>query len=657
MRWIDPMARGKVPAMNIRRWLLLSLLVPAAAFAQGAKKEVGSLIIDGIPDVPADTVERLNQYQNTRGAVFAGWDAAGKGILILTRFGETAQVHHVAGPGGDRQQLTFTREPIAAAKVDPTRPNGFFYGQDVGGGELGQYYFFDRKTGRATLLTDGKSRNDDLLVSRKGGQYAYVSTRRNNKDFDFYIGTGVDGPQGTRLVKEVEGLWHPLDWSPDDTRLLVQKQISVNETHLYVMDAKTGELSPINPREGVKISFGTGQFTPDGKGVIYTSDEDSELQRLVRYDLAGGKKTVLTPDVKWDVAGLRMSKDGKWLAYEVNEGGASALYLAPLAMPTKARKLSVPPGVIGNFDFDPAGKRLAYQLSSAASSSDVFVFDLPAAQKSVRWTHSEVGGLPPETFVTPSLIEYPSFDGKQIPAWIYKPKTTGKKAPVVVFIHGGPEEQYQPGFSSLIQYWVNELGVAVIAPNVRGSAGYGKSYLLLDNGFAREDSVKDIGGLLDWIAKQPDLDAARVAVRGGSYGGYMVLATITMYPEKIRCAVDVVGISNFVTFLEKTESYRRDLRRAEYGDERDPKMREFLTKIAPVNNAAKIKSPLLVVQGANDPRVPINESEQIVQTVRKNGGKVWYLVAKDEGHGFKKKTNVDYLNAATSLFLETHLLK
>jgi dipeptidyl aminopeptidase/acylaminoacyl peptidase len=366
---------------------------------------------------------------------------------------------------------------------------------------------------------------------------------------------------------------------------------------------------------------------------------------------------VLTPDVKWDVTKLGTSKDGKWLAYTVNEGGASALYLAPLATPTKARRLSVPPGVIANFDFDPAGKRLAYQLSSAASSSDVFVFDLPAAQKPVQWTQSEVGGLPREAFVTPSLIEYPSFDGKQIPAWIYKPKTTGKKLPVVVLIHGGPEAQYQPGFSSLIQYWVNELGVAVIAPNVRGSSGYGKSYLLLDNGFAREDSVKDIGGLLDWIAKQPDLDAARVAVDGGSYGGYMVLATITMFPERIRCAVDVVGISNFVTFLEKTEAYRRDLRRAEYGDERDPKMREFLTKTAPLTNAAKIKSPLFVVQGANDPRVPINESEQMVQTVRKNGGKVWYLVAKDEGHGFKKKTNVDYYNAATSLFFETHLLK
>jgi dipeptidyl aminopeptidase/acylaminoacyl peptidase len=642
--------------MNIRRWLLLSLL-PAVALAQGARKEVGALIIDGIPDVPAETLERLNQYQNTRSAGFAGWDAAGKGILILTRFGETSQVHHVAGPGGDRQQLTFTREPIAEADVDPARPGGFFYGQDIGGGEFEQYYFFDRKTGRATLLTDGKSRNNDLLVSRKGGQYAYVSTRRNKKDFDFYIGSSVDGPQGTRLVKEVEGQWHPLDWSPDDTRLLVQKEISINESYLYVMDARSGEMQPINPREGVKISHATGQFTPDGKSVLYTSDEDSEFQRLVRYDLAGGKKTVLTPDVKWDVTKLETSRDGKWLAYTVNEGGASALYLAPLATPAKARRLSVPPGVIGNFDFDPAGKRLAYQLSSAASSSDVFVFDLPAAQKPVQWTQSEVGGLPREVFVTPSLIEYPTFDGKQIPAWIYKPRTTGKKLPVVVLIHGGPESQYQPAFSSLIQYWVNELGVAVVAPNVRGSAGYGKSYLLLDNGFAREDSVKDIGALLDWIAKQPDLDATRVAVDGGSYGGYMVLATITMYPERIRCAVDVVGISNFVTFLEKTESYRRDLRRAEYGDERDPKMREFLTKTAPLTNAAKIKSPLFVVQGANDPRVPINESEQMVQTVRKNGGKVWYLVGKDEGHGFKKKTNVDYYNAATSLFFETHLLK
>jgi dipeptidyl aminopeptidase/acylaminoacyl peptidase len=226
-----------------------------------------------------------------------------------------------------------------------------------------------------------------------------------------------------------------------------------------------------------------------------------------------------------------------------------------------------------------------------------------------------------------------------------------------MIIHGGPESQFRPGFASIIQYLVNELGVAVLAPNVRGSSGYGKSYLLLDNGFGREDSVKDVGGLLDWIAKQPELDPARVAVYGGSYGGFMVLASMTTFPDRIRCGVDVVGISNFVSFLERTEAYRRDLRRAEYGDERDPKMREFMQRISPLTNAARIKSPLFVVQGLNDPRVPVNEAEQIVGTVRKNGGKVWYLLGKDEGHGFQKKTNRDYFNAATSVFLETYLLK
>lgn len=641
--------------MKFRHALVLCL-VPAVALAQPSKKEVGNLVIDGVPDIPAETLERMNQYQNTRSASLVAWDEKDRGILILTRFGDTNQLHRVAAPGAYREQLTFTREPIASGAIDAGSADGFYFGQDVGGGEFEQFYWFDARTGRATLLTDGKSRNDDLLPSTKGGQFAYVSTRRNKKDFDVYVGKRND-PKATRLVKEVEGQWHPRDWSADDAKLLVSHEISINEVYLYVLDVASGELKEVNPRPGVKVAYGEGaRFAGDGKGVFYSSDEDSETLRLVRQDLATGKKTVLT-DLKWDVDALTASRDGKWLAYTVNEGGASALYLAPAAQPSKARRLAVPPGIIAKIAFDRAGKRLGYTLSSASSSSDVYSFDLPAAQKPVQWTFSELAGLARESFVTPSLVDYASFDGKRIPAWYYKPRAAGKRLPVVMLIHGGPESQYRPMFSATIQYLVNELGVAVLAPNVRGSAGYGKSYLLLDNGFGREDSVKDIGGLLDWIAKQPELDPARVAVYGGSYGGFMVLAALAAFPDRIRCGVDVVGISNFVSFLERTEAYRRDLRRAEYGDERDPKMREFLQRISPLTNAAKIKSPLFVVQGLNDPRVPVNESEQIVGTVRKTGGKVWYLLAKDEGHGFKKKTNRDYFDAASSVFFETYLLK
>jgi dipeptidyl aminopeptidase/acylaminoacyl peptidase len=635
--------------------LLPWLLLPAAALAQEAKRDVGNLVIDGVPELPAETIARIDQYQNARQASLVGFDAEDKGILVLTRFGDTNQLHRVAAPGAYREQLTFTREPIASAAVDPATPAGFYYGQDVGGGEFGQFYWFDAKSGRAVLLTDGKSRNDDLLPSRKGGQFAYVSTRRNKKDFDIYVGRR-DDPKATRLVKEMEGEWHPLDWSPDDARLLVLREISVNETYLHVLDVASGEMVQVNPRPGVKIAYAAARFAADGAAVFYTSDEDSETLRLVRHDLATGKKTVLT-DFKWDVDHLAASRDGKWLAYTVNEGGASAVYLATTAQPAKARRLPVPQGVVSKLAFDRAGKRLAYSLSSTASSSDVYSLDLPAAQKPVRWTFSELAGLAPASFVAPALVEYRTFDGKTIPAWYYKPRATGTRFPVVVVIHGGPEGQSRPSFSALAQYFVNELGVAVLLPNVRGSTGYGKTYTLLDNGFQREDTVKDIGALLDWIGKQPELDPTRVGVYGGSYGGFMVLAALAAFPDRIRCGVDIVGISSFVTFLERTEAYRRDLRRVEYGDERDPKMREFLQKISPLTNAGKIKSPLFVAQGLNDPRVSYKESEQIVDIVRKGGGKVWYVLAKDEGHGFKKKPNRDYFDAATSAFFETYLLR
>jgi dipeptidyl aminopeptidase/acylaminoacyl peptidase len=320
----------------------------------------------------------------------------------------------------------------------------------------------------------------------------------------------------------------------------------------------------------------------------------------------------------------------------------------------------LPVGLIGGLEFSKDGNELSMTLNTSQTSGDAYSINL-ATKELVRWTFSEVGGLKTDKFVAPQLIRYATFDkvdGKPrlIPAFYYKPRQANGKTPVIISIHGGPEGQARPGFSSTYQYLVNELGIAVLVPNVRGSSGYGKTYLTLDNGYKREESVKDIGALLDWVAKQPELDATRIGVTGGSYGGYMTLATLCTYNDRIRAAVDVVGISNFVTFLESTQEYRRDLRRVEYGDERDPKMREFLTKISPTTNAARITKPLFVIQGRNDPRVPVTESEQMVKTVRNNGGKVWYLVGKDEGHGFRKKTNTDYQGYATSLFWETFLL-
>jgi len=323
----------------------------------------------------------------------------------------------------------------------------------------------------------------------------------------------------------------------------------------------------------------------------------------------------------------------------------------------------MPVGRLSGLRFSPDGRRLALSMDGAQSPADVFTLELGAgateATELTRWTRSEVGGLDTSRFVEPELIHYPTFDevdGKprEIPAFLYDPPGEGPH-PVILSIHGGPEGQYTPGFRSSFQLWIATLGAAVIAPNVRGSSGYGKEYVKLDNGFNREDTVKDIGALLDWIATQPQLDESRVAVIGGSYGGYMVLASLTHYSDRLQAGVEIVGISNFVSFLENTQDYRRDLRRVEYGDERNPKMREFLERISPSNNAERIRAPLFVAQGQNDPRVPVTESEQIVREVRAAGYDVWYMNALNEGHGFGKKENRDLYGQIVALFLEKHL--
>jgi dipeptidyl aminopeptidase/acylaminoacyl peptidase len=355
-----------------------------------------------------------------------------------------------------------------------------------------------------------------------------------------------------------------------------------------------------------------------------------------------------------------MSKDRKRAAFTVNEGGIYAVYLLDTKTHRYKQVDGLPVGFVGGLSFSPDGSALAMTLNTPKTPSDTFVLTLgktPTSYRQLtRWTFSEVGGLDTEKFVEPSLIKYNSFDDLEVPAFYYKPKGEGP-FPVVISIHGGPEGQARPTFSSTYQMWLEKLGAAVLVPNVRGSNGYGKSYLKMDNGYLRENSVKDIGALLDWIADQPELDSERVAVFGGSYGGYMVLASAVHYSDRLSAAVDIVGISSFVTFLENTRDYRRDLRRVEYGDERDPEMRAFLNKISPLNNIEKIKVPMFVVQGQNDPRVPVTEAEQIVRALKQRDQTVWYMNALNEGHGYRKKENRDIYGEATVLFLKKYLVQ
>jgi dipeptidyl aminopeptidase/acylaminoacyl peptidase len=635
------------------------LLATAAGLAQ--QPPAANLTATGIPPIPQALVERTNQYLNVRSAAFLDWDRSGDGIYIATRFGSTVQVHAVDAPGAARRQITFFDEPVASAASDP-RPgrSGFLFSKDIGGGEFYQMYSFDRGTGNWTLLTDGSSRNEGLGWSHAGAMVAFASNRRNKKDTDVWI---VDpaAPDKAWALTAREGSWYPVAWSPDDRRLIVSRFVSANESHPYIADIATRTLAPLVKDTARRVSYDEMGWSRDGGTVYYLSDESGDFQHLFALDLRSGAARDLTPDLAWNVATMRVSRNGRYLAYTVEEDGLSTLHLRELPGMKPLRVPAMPAGIIGGLSFDPRDRRLAMTINAATGPGDVYVLDL-ASRALVRWTESEVGGLDTKRFVAPTLIHYPTFDSaagspRMIPAFLYMPRQAAGKVPVIIQIHGGPEGQSRPGFSTNFQYWTGELGCAVLDPNVRGSTGYGKTYLAMDDGYRRENSVRDIGALLDWIARQPRLDASRVAVIGGSYGGYMVLASLVRFGDRIRCGVDNVGISNFVTFLQNTESYRRDLRRAEYGDERDPAMRDFLERISPLTNAGRIRSPLFVVQGENDPRVPAGEARQIAAAVQQNSVPVWTLFAKDEGHGFQKKANRDYYMRAVILFFQEYLLQ
>jgi dipeptidyl aminopeptidase/acylaminoacyl peptidase len=403
------------------------------------------------------------------------------------------------------------------------------------------------------------------------------------------------------------------------------------------------------------VHYGSPKFSPDGRSLYVISDRDSEYRHVALIDLAPGRERALATNLKFDVDEIAISAAAKRLAFVTNEGGAHVLRFLDLATRKETPRPALVSGVISGLRWRKDGSEIAFTHASARSPGDVFSYDV-GAHRVTRWTNGNSPSLNAAEFPEPRVIKWRSFDGREITGLYYHPpgRFEGVR-PVVINIHGGPESQARAGFIGRNNYLVNELGIAVIYPNVRGSSGFGKTFLKLDNGRLREDSVKDIGALLDWIRGQPGLDADRVLVMGGSYGGYMTLACAVHFADRIAGAVSTVGISNFVTFLERTETYRRDLRRVEYGDERDPAMREFLESISPLTHVSRISKPLFVVQGKNDPRVPWTEAEQIVATLKKNGTPAWYLLGLDEGHGFRKKANADFQFYATVEFIRRTL--
>ena len=634
------------------------LLLTVAAFAQtGEITPNENLVAEGIPKIPASLAESVARYSEFRSAGFSSWNPMKREMLIITRFADTSQVHQVKFPGGDRSQLTFFPDRVSGAAYEPTKGETFLFVKDVGGGEFFQIYLYDVNTGDITLLTDGKSRNTSPRWSYQGDRIAYGSTKRTGSDVDIWTVSAND-PASARMVGQMEGGgWEVADWSPDGKQLLLLNGVSAAESYVWLLDIASGHNELLTPKGSDTVSYGNARFSKDGKGVYMTSDADSEFQRLVYLDLASHKANVLTPSLQWDVGEFDLSKDGRWIAFEANEDGVSKLHILDTKSAKEVAAPKIPVGVIGGIEWRDHSRELAFSLSMASQPFDAYSADT-ASGKVERWTFSETGGLNTSKFSEPQLIHWKSFDDHSISAFMYKPPTKfSGKHPVIIDIHGGPEGQVRPDFLGHDNYYINELGIAIIYPNVRGSTGYGKSFQKLDNGLLREGSYKDISTLIDWIQTRPDLDASKIMITGGSYGGFMTLAVATNYNDRICCSVDVVGPSNLVTFLEHTSGYRKDLRRVEYGDERDPKMHDFLEQIAPANKAKNITKPLFVIAGQNDPRVPASESAQMVEVVRKNGTPVWWLLGKDEGHGFAKKKNRDFQFYSTVVFVKEFLLK
>lgn len=645
----------------MKRFIFVSGLFLAAGICSLAQENMiapgENLVVDGVPKIPASLAETIGRYTENREAFQTDWHPMRREMLIGTRFGNTYQAHIVKMPEGARHQLTFFPEPVYGGLFHPKGGDYFVYQKDVGGGEWYQFFRYDLATGSSAMLTDGKSRNTSPRWSSGGDQIAYVSTRRNNQDTDLWVMNPSDPKTDHMLTQLTGGGWEPQDWSPDDKKILLMEEISVNETYLWLVDTTTGEKTELTPRKTeVQIAYASARFAKDGKGVYVTTDQDSEFQRLAYIYLATKKTKILTPGLSWDVDEFQQSWDGKWIAYLSNEDGISKLHVLEAATDKERPVPKLPFGLMGGLIWHRNNRDLGFGLTTPKETGDCYSLDVNSG-KVERWTTSETA-VNTSGLRDGELVRWKTFDGRTISGFLYRPpaKFTGKR-PVLIEIHGGPEGQWRPGFLGSFTYYLNELGIAILEPNVRGSTGYGKAFTKLDNGFLREGSYKDINALLDWVATQPNLDADRIAVTGGSYGGHMTLAVSAFYSDRIRCSIDVVGPSNLVTLLENTEAYRRDLRRVEYGDERDPKMREFLEKIAPMNNVEKIKKPMLVVAGKNDPRVPLSESDQIVAALKKQGTPVWYVMAKDEGHGFQKKVNEDFQFYATAEFLQEYLLK
>ena len=630
-----------------------------------------NLVVQGIPAIPLKLVRQAEKYTDFRGHSFVDWHPTQREMIVSHRptGGSTVQLFRIASPLATPESLTDFADPVRTASYEPRRGHYLVFERGNGGNEAYQLYRLDLPSRKLTLLTDPDQRHEmqgwlhnsaQMLVlsvpldkTAAGGTRASISQTLKLLD--------PAQPKAARTLAVLPGGgWFAGGVSWDDTQVALTRYISATESQLWLLNLATGKNRQVLPAvgSGARAAYFAGDFKRDNSGLYVYSDRDGEFLELMLYRFSTSLLTPLTRQIPWNVTGGTVTQDGGLYAAQANVDGREELRLFDARSFKELPLPRLPAGSVGSARFHRKLPELAFAVDGAQGPNQIYSTD-PIKGTVEQWTQGHAPpGVNVQGFTDPQVVRWKSFDGRTISGLLnLPPERFQGKRPVLIQIHGGPESQAKLGFMGRFNYFLDELGVAVIEPNVRGSSGYGKTFLALDNGRLREDSVKDIGALLDWVATQPRLDASRVVVSGGSYGGYMSLAVATTYADRIAGAIDVVGISSFNTFLQNTESYRRDLRRVEYGDERDPAMREFLDQISPLNNAAKLSKPLFVVQGKNDPRVPYTEAEQIVAKARANKTPVWYLRAENEGHGFARKENADYQFYAMVMFLQATVLK
>jgi dipeptidyl aminopeptidase/acylaminoacyl peptidase len=620
-----------------------------------------SALIEGIPPVPQSLADAIAPYATFKQAIFASWHPVERQMLVNTRLGDTFQAYKLAAPQAEPVQMTFQKRSVGPWTPGPGQGGAWFadggrsivFRQDENGNQLFQLYRVAPDKGPAILLTDGKSRCGVPVWSSAGDRIAYYSTRRDTRDRDIWV-MNPSVPGTDRMLAQLPGAWEPLDWSNDDRFLLALETITRAETRLWQIDVQSGEKKRLTP--GGQVAYGSGLYGADGKSVYLTSDAGGEFRRLLRLDIASGALTTITGNINWDIEELALSSKGEWLALTANEAGVTTLYLLDTRSGKIKRVGGMPPGSVQALEWRPNSDELGFNLTSPKLPWNAFSL-VVGTGKIERWTRADTGAIDTSRLTDAELIRWTSFDGLSISGFMYRPPAKFKgPRPVLINIHGGPEAQERPRFLGRSNYLLNELGLVIIYPNIRGSTGFGKSFLTLDNGRLRENAVKDIGALLDWIARQKGLDKTRVTIAGPSYGGLMALAAAAAYPDRMRCVFDGFGISNIATFLDRAQAAIRPVRRGEYGDESDPAMRQFMEQIAPANQASKIRVPLFIVHGKNDPAVPVQESEQMVAAVKKTGTPLWVMFATNAGHGFAdNRQNDEYSFYAWVLFMKQYL--